>query len=91
MMVSDARPWLSERNERQRMFMHLSLDVFRKHTNIRELITESYKAEHNKNPLQIYLKHSTKRYFDQLKTSEGWGDPIFDNLNFKLPREEQNK
>lgn len=84
------QPWL-ERNERQRMFAHLSLDVFEKHTNIRDLIGDEYTAKNEKIPSLLHLNLKAKDYFEQVKSPEGWSAAIFDNLDFVIPEDQQNE
>lgn len=64
-----------------RLFKYLPLNVFRKFTNIEELIVAEYQKKNNKSPPNIYINKTIKKYHTKISNDE-WNEPIFDRIDF---------
>lgn len=75
-------------DEFPRLFKYLPLDVFRKYTNIEDLITAQYKKTHKgKSPPGIHMNKYAERYHKQMTELDDWQGTILEKLDYKWPSE----
>lgn len=69
----------------RRLFKYLPLNVFRKYTNIEQLLSAEYAEKHDKQPPGIYINKATAKYHQKMTKSDDWQGSILEKLDFIWP------
>ena len=70
----------------RRLFKYLPLKVFRKVTNIEQLIIAEYKKKHDdKSPPFIHINKTAEKRHQQMSTLDDWNGTILEQLDFNWP------